>query len=88
MPTHEERLTALERAMRLQNRERAVQRALFTTSLDDLHARLDFLDEGQAALQQGQTALVSEMATVVTEMAGMRADINALVIAVGKIIKP
>ena len=81
MPTHEERLTALERAMRLQNRERAVQRALFTTSLDDLHARLDSLDEGQAALQQGQTA-------VVTEMAGMRADINALVIAVGKIIKP
>ena len=41
MPSMEERMSAVERALRLQDRERAVQRQLFTTALPDIHVRMD-----------------------------------------------
>ena len=43
MPSMEERMAAVERRLRLQDRERAVQRQLFTTALSDIHARMDEL---------------------------------------------
>ena len=44
MPTVEERLAALERAIRLQNRERAVQRALYVSSQQNLYDRIEDLE--------------------------------------------
>ena len=41
MPSMEERMTAVERRLRLQDRERAVQRQLFTTAQSDILDRID-----------------------------------------------
>ena len=41
MPSMEERMTAVERALRLQDREQAVQRQPFITALSAVHNRID-----------------------------------------------
>ena len=44
MPTHEQRIAALGKAIRLQNRECAVQRALYVSSQQDVHDRLEGIE--------------------------------------------
>ena len=63
MPAVEERLAALKRAIRLQNRERAVQRALYVSSQQDIHDRLEDLeskiDKGFADMETRFSAVES-----------------------------
>ena len=89
MPSMEERLAELERALRLQNRGRAVLRALFTTAMQDVYdhidQRFDDLDKRFDAQDRKIDAMRSEFTG---QLDAMRADINALIEAVGKLIRP
>ena len=76
MPSIEDRLALVERTLRLHERDRAVMRALYNTSLEDFNRRFDTVDENIAAFR----------AEVTTRLDGMQADINALTTAVGKLV--
>lgn len=72
MPTVEERLAALERAIRLQNRERAVQRALYVSSQQDLYDRIEDLE-----VKMDQRLATIE-ATMETRFSALEADNRAI----------
>ena len=72
MPTVEERLAALERAIRLQNRERAVQRALYVSSQQDLYDRIEDLE-----VKMDQRRATIE-ATMETRFSALEADNRAI----------
>ena len=66
MPSMEERMSAVERTLRLHDRERAVQRQLFTTALSDIHARMDDL------------ATKADVTDVIHRIDAIQADVSAI----------
>ena len=75
MPSIEERLKALERAIRLQNRERAVQRALYVSSQQDIHDRLEDLE---VKVDKGFADIDARFADVDARFATLEADNRAI----------
>lgn len=64
MRSIEERLAAVERAIRLQDRERAVQRALFTTALTDIHDRFDSVESRIGNLESRLDAVQADVSAI------------------------
>ena len=83
MPSIEDRLALVERTLRLHERDRAVMRALYNTSLEDFNRRFDTVDENIATFRGEFTAFRTE---VTTRLDGMQADTNALITTVGKLV--
>lgn len=71
MASMEERMSAVERALRLQDRERSVQRALFTTAMSDIHLRIDDLTLKVDGVSQRLDA-------VQADVSAMQADVSAI----------
>ena len=85
MPTPEERLTHLERAVRLLTRDQATSRALYFSSIADINGRFDDLE---ARLDERFNAVDQRFDAIDQRFDAMHTDIQALITAVGKMIKP
>ena len=80
MLSMEERMTAVERRLRLQDRERAMQRQLFTAALPDVHGSIDEL------------ATQADVIALRADVDALRVDVNQRIAAVragvSAILKP
>ena len=71
MVSMDERRSAVERALRFQDRERSVQRALFATAMSDIHLRID-----DVALTVDNMS--HRLDAVQTDVAAVQADVSAI----------
>ena len=89
MPSMEERMIAVERALRMHSRDRATQRGMVELALQDIHDRFDRveakIDADNAELRQETNELRQEMNQ---RFDAIQSDLGALITAVGKLIKP
>ena len=82
MPSMEERMIAVERALRMHSRDRATQRGMVELALQDIHDRFDRVE---AKIDSDNAELRLEMNQ---RFDAMQSDLSALITAVGKLIKP
>lgn len=79
MASMEERLTAVERTLRLQNRDRSVMRALFNAALEDVDRRFDTVDEKLEAVRTQLKAEISALdSRLQNGLAAIEADNRAI----------
>jgi DNA repair ATPase RecN len=77
MASMEERLTAVERTLRLHNRDRSVMRALFNAALEDVDRRFDDVDRRFNAVDEKLAEMKVEIAALDSRLQNGLAAIEA-----------